>query len=79
MYVCVCVCTCICICKSCVDVMIITIFRRQCFDQTSSRLHKIVIDYDYDNFQYMIEDCDYVFVFASEITITSRIRVQMFV
>ena len=38
--------------------------------QTLNLLHKTVIDYDY--FQFMKEDYDYVFVFASGITITSR-------
>ena len=36
--------------------------------QTSSRLYKAVIDYDY--FQFMKKDCHYTFIFASRITIT---------
>ena len=38
--------------------------------QTSSRLHKIVVDCNYDYFQFMKKDYDYTFLFASEITIT---------
>ena len=36
-----------------------------------------VIDYDYNNFQFMKEDYDYVIVFANGITITSRLRLQI--
>ena len=38
--------------------------------QTSSRLHKTVIDYDYDYFQFMKDDYNYIFTFARWITIT---------
>ena len=41
--------------------------------QTSSRLHKTVIDYDYDYFQFMKDDYDYIFTFAGGITITIMI------
>ena len=41
--------------------------------QTSSRLHKTVIDYDYDYFQFMKDDYDYIFNFARGITITIMI------
>ena len=40
-------------------------------NQTSSRLHKTVIDYDY--FQFMKDDYDYIFIFARGITITRLI------
>ena len=40
-------------------------------NQTLSRLHKTAIDYDY--FQFMKEDYDYIFIFASGITITSKL------
>ena len=42
-------------------------------DQTSSRLHKTVIDYDYDYFQFMKDDYDYIFTFARGIMITIMI------
>ena len=38
--------------------------------QCSSRLHKNVISYDWDYFQFMKEVYKYVFIFLSEITIT---------
>ena len=43
-------------------------------DQTSSQLHKTVIDYDH--FQFMKEAYDYIFIFASRITTISRSRLQ---
>ena len=39
-------------------------------DQTSSQLHKTVIDYDYDYFQFMKDDYDYTVIFARGSTIT---------
>ena len=39
--------------------------------QTSSRLRKTVIDYDY--LQFMKDDYDYIFTFARGITITIMI------
>ena len=47
-------------------------------DQTSNQLHKTVIDYNYDYFQFMKEDCDSTFIFVSEIMITSRFQLQIF-
>ena len=39
-------------------------------NQTSSRLHKTVIDYYYDYFQFMKDDYHYTVIFASGSTTT---------
>ena len=48
--------------------------QHQCdWEQTSSRLYKTVIDYDYDYFQLTEDDYDYIFTFARWITFTIMI------